>query len=275
MDRTGDERCPQFLPLHSGNQLNFARSSTVNSPLFLSESNSHVKQSNSFTAPRNYPFLLENIPTGHNQLTATNSNTSPNTGSVYPLYYGAQYQTEESQLGPKISGSAHSKTIYVGTPVTTSNAERSKEDCFSCRIAENVSHRINQADAMDIREKPREPECDLSLRLGLTSHPCMSTEKSLACETEDVGSSSSQEGCKMSDMSPSMSKEFCFFPSKTANDPFESTSRMCNSGAGQNLEAGIRKRKSPFSRDEEDGQFCWQPDVPSNWYTGRIKGPGL
>ncbi|KAF3453725.1 hypothetical protein FNV43_RR04166 [Rhamnella rubrinervis] len=257
MDKTSDERCPQLLPLHSGNQFNFARASTMNSALILSESNSHVKQSNNLTAPRNYPFLLENFPSGHNQLTATNTNTPLNMGSVYPLYYGTQHRTEESQLGPQISGHAHSKTIYVGTPVTTSNVERSKEDCFSCRTAENVCTRINQVDVMDIQEKPQEPECDLSLRLGQFSHPCMSTEKNLACETEDVGSSSSQEGSKMGDMSPSISKEFCFFPNKTACDPFESTSRMWNSGGeGQNLEAAIRKRKAPFSRNEEDGQFC-------------------
>lgn len=248
----------------------------MNSALFLSESNSHVKQSNNLTAPLNYPFSLENVPIGHNQLTATNTNIPMNLGSVYPLYYGAQYQTEDSRLGPRISGNAHSKTIYVGMPVNASNAERTKQDFFSCKNTENVSNRISQVDAMNTPEKPREPGCDLSLRLGLISHPCMSTEKSLACETEDVGSSSSQEGGKMSEISPTISKEFCFFPGKTAYDPFESTSRIWNSeGEGQNLEATLRKRKATFSRTEEDGQFCWQPDVPSNWFTGQITGRGL
>nr|XP_048335022.1 uncharacterized protein LOC107428309 isoform X2 [Ziziphus jujuba var. spinosa] len=279
LDKTSGERCPQLLPLHSGNQLNFPRAPAMNSALFLSESNTHVKQiNNNLTAPRNYPFLLENVPTGHHNLsTATNTNTPINLGSVYPLYYGTQYQSEESRLGPQISGNAHSRTIYVGTPVHASNAERTKQDCFSCKSAENVSNRIGQEDIMNTQEKPREPECDLSLSLGLISHhPCMNTEKSLACETEDVGSSSSQEGGKMSEMSPTISKEFCFFPSKTAYDPFESTSRMWNSeGEGQNLEATLRKRKAPFSRNEEDEQFCWQPDVSSNWFTGRITGPEI
>lgn len=275
LDRPSDERRPQFSPHHSGNQLNFARPSAVNSAHLVPESHSHANQgSSNLTSPRNYPFSLENVPGGHNQVTAMPTNNQLNLGSVYPLYYGSHYQTGASQLGPQVPENVHSRTIYVGTPVVTSIQEPTKQNIFASQRAENVSHRIPQVDVMDTQEKPREAEYDLSLRLGPVSHPC--TDRSLASETEDIGSSSSQEGGKLNDLSPSISKEFCFFPTKTAYDPSESTSRMWNSeGEDRSLEATLRKRKATFRNNEGDGQFFCQPPGQPNRFPGRFRGPGL
>nr|XP_023872146.1 uncharacterized protein LOC111984759 [Quercus suber]XP_023872148.1 uncharacterized protein LOC111984759 [Quercus suber] len=268
--RTTYEHRPQLSPVHSGNQLNLARATSINSARFVSESNSHVIPNANLTAPRTYPFSLESVPAGRNQLMTMESNTPLNLGTVYPLYYGTHYQTRESQLGSRVPEEPHSNTIYVGTPIRTSTSEPAEigvlQNLFACKNSENTSRGF----AQDTQEKPRERECDLSLRLGLSSHSCMNIEKSLACETEDVGSTGSQDGGKVGDLSP-QTKEFCFFPRQAANDPFESSSREWNSkGEGQNSEATMRKRKAP-----DDGQFCWQMELPSDRFTGHIEGRGL
>lgn len=271
LDRTTDERRPQFSPHHSGNQLNFAKASTGNSAHSVPESYSRINQNTNLNSRRNYPFSLENLPAGHNQLTTMSTNNSLDLGSVYPLYYGAHYQSEECQVGPQVPENTHSRTIYVGKPIVTSIAEPTKHNLFSSQTAENVSHRITQ---VEVHDKPLETECDLSLRLGPVLHRC--TQRSLASETEDIGSSSSQDGGKLNDLSPSISKEICFFPTKTACDRFESTSSMWNSeGEGRSPEATVRKRKAPFCSNEEDGKFCWQPDVLPNRLADRTTGPGL
>ncbi|PON94263.1 Coactivator CBP, KIX domain containing protein [Trema orientale] len=275
VDKASDERRPQLLPLQPGTQLNFTRTPVATSAKFLSQSNIYVNQNDNPTAPQNHSFSPENILTGHNQV-PMNTNTALNSGSVYPLYYGTHYRSEEYQSGTQIPEILHSKTIYVGTPVVTSAAEPSKQNCFSYNGTKNVLRMIPQVDVVDTRENQRQQaECDLSLRLGTFSHQFGSTEKSLAPETEDADSSSSQEGRKLNELRPSISKEFCFFPGKSTCDPFESSSRMWSSGGeGQNLEAAVRKGKEPFSSNDEDGRFCWQPDVPSNWFSSQITRPG-
>ncbi|BBH08506.1 hypothetical protein Prudu_020718, partial [Prunus dulcis] len=143
--QTTDERRPQFSQHHSGNQLNFAKASTGNSAHSVPESYSRINQNTNLNSCRNDAFSLENLPAGHNQLTTMSTNNSLDLGSVYPLYYGTHYQSEECQ---------------------------------------------------------------------------------------------------------------------TACDRFESTSSLWNSeGEGRSLEATVRKRKAPFSSNEEDGKFCGQPDV--------------
>ncbi|KAL5538986.1 hypothetical protein UlMin_045522 [Ulmus minor] len=267
LDETSDERHPQLLPVPPGNQSNFGRISTGGSSQFLSESNTYVNRNNNIAAPQSYSFSPVNMPVCHNQETTMDSNTPLNLGSVYPLYYGTHYQTEEYQLGSRIPENSSSQTIYVGMPVMTSTAElaKAKQNCFSRKSTENASNIITNV--MDLQKRPREEECDLSLSLGLFSPPIECNEKSLASQTEDVGSSISQEVAKMSDMLPSMSKEFCFFPGKSSCNPLEPTSRLWSSmGEGQNSEATMRKGKEPFSRNEENGQFCWKPEVPFNLF---------
>lgn len=250
-DKTTYEQRPRLSPpFQSGNQLNFGRSTTMNSARLVSDSNCHVNRNTDPTTPRNYPFALENIPAGCNQLLTMESNIPLNFGTVYPLYYGTHFQTGESQLGSRIPEERDSNTIYVGKPITKSTVEPAEmgvlRNLLSCKNAENASNRFTQVDVLDAQEKPQERECDLSLRLGQFAHSCMSVEKSSACETEDVGSSSSQEGGKFSDSSPQTNKEFCFLP-RPGYDPFESDSRKWNSGGeGQDLEATMRKRKAPF-----------------------------
>ncbi|KAM3012924.1 hypothetical protein FF2_025849 [Malus domestica] len=272
LDKTTDERRPQFSPHHSSNQLNFAKASNVSSAHLVPESYSRINQSTNLTSPLNYPFALENVLAGHNQLATMSTNNPLNSGSVYPLYYGTHHQPQKRQVVHQAPENTHSRTLYVGTPIFTSVREPTKQSLISFEGAENVSHRFTQ-EVMDTQEKPRETECDLSLTLGPALHPC--TQRSLASETEDFGSGNSQEGGKLNDFSSPRSKEICFFPTKTAYDRVESTSSMWTSESGRSSEATIRKRKAPFSTNEEDRQFCWQPDVIPNRFTGRTTGPGL
>ncbi|XP_068343776.1 uncharacterized protein [Pyrus communis] len=272
LDKTTDEQRPQFSPHHSSNQLNFTKALNVSSVHLVPESYGRINQSTNLTSPLNYPFALENFPAGHNQLATLSTNNPLNLGSVYPLYYGTHHQPQKLQVGHQASENTHSMTIHVGTPIVTSVVEPIKQNLFSSQGAENVSHGFTQ-EVMDTQEKPRETECDLSLTLGPALHP--STQRSLASEMEDFGSINSQEWGKLNDFSSPRSKEICFFPTKTAYDRFESTSSMWNSESGRSSEATIRKRKAPFSTNEEDRQFCWQPDVIPNRFTGRTTGPGL
>ncbi|XP_062147605.1 uncharacterized protein LOC133856567 isoform X1 [Alnus glutinosa] len=253
LDKTTHEQCPQLSPVHAVNQLDFARANALNPARLVSESSSHVSLNTSLSVGRNYPLSLENVLADRNQLMTVERNTPLNLGTVYPLYYGTQYQTG----GSRIPEEPHSKTVYVGKPVITATGEPTEmgvfQNLFSCKNAENALNRFTQADVLDFQEKPQEMECDLSLRLGLFSHSCISIEKSSACETDD-GSSSCQDGGKFTDLSPQTNMEFCFFPRKAAYETFESSSRKRNlEGEGQNLEVARRNWKAPFGYNDEDG----------------------
>ncbi|XWS27027.1 hypothetical protein CRYUN_Cryun26dG0080500 [Craigia yunnanensis] len=255
LDKGRDERCPQLSPVQSGSQ--FARIATnVNSNISVSQTN---RQS--------YPFLSENCPTGHDQLMRMETNTPPNLGQVYPLYYGIHYQNAESQTGSPVQENIASETIIVGRPIGTSIGEPA--DMGSLRNHFSSSDvgdkRIGQQDIRHTHEKSFGTECDLSLRLGLFSDPCMQVEKNSICETEYVGPSSSQDWGKINEVFQQNSKEFQFFPERTVNDHFESFSRKrFIESEGHNLGATMRKRKATFGGNSEDEQFCWQPGPSSN-----------
>uniref|UniRef100_A0A5B6Z0X7 Histone acetyltransferase n=1 Tax=Davidia involucrata TaxID=16924 RepID=A0A5B6Z0X7_DAVIN len=269
LDNTTNERNSGLPPLHSSNQINFARS--MSSTHLVSESNRHLTQNSNPTASCNFPLSCEKFPhPGNNQFNPMESNTSLNVGSVYPLYYGTDFQPDMSRLicqNPK-----NSNTIIVGTPIFSSIPQPAEVAClqnlFSCDGDENASNRTTQSDFRDNHEKAPEMECDLSLRLGLFSDPHKIIGTCSSHDNDDVGSSSSQEGSRFSNLSPPTSKEFSFFPIKTANYPFEfHTKKWISEGEDQIVEADVRKRKAPFNNDVEDGKFFWPPT--------RMKRPGL
>lgn len=275
LDNAVSERCPQLPPPSVGNQLTFGRLN-MDSTHLASDSDRHVTQNNSLATTRNFHFPYENIPLGGNQSMTVETNTPLNFGSVYPLYYGTHFQNEESHLGFQMPETANANSVFVGTPVGTSIAEPSEmgiilQNLFSSDGTENVLNKNAQENFRGTCGKEPVAECDLSLKLGLFSDPCMRKEKFSAPDTEDVGSSSSQEGAKVSGLSPGKSKGFCFFPSETANSPFGSCSNKWNSGdEGQNMDATVRKRKAPFNNDLEGGQFFLPPEIRSDHFTGRI-----
>ncbi|KAK2645896.1 hypothetical protein Ddye_021091 [Dipteronia dyeriana] len=276
VDKNNDEQCPKLLPLNSGNQLNFERSSSKANTLQASESNCHTTKNDNLAAHQSYPLYDNvNVLPVHNKMVPMDTNLPLKLGSVYPLCYGTHYQTQGSQIPENMN----SAPIYVGKPVGTSIPEYAEmgvlPNLLSCPTSDMAASKtVSQPDFGDTYKMPPVAECDLSLRLGQFSDPCMIIDRSLACETDGVGSSSYQEVNKFS--SPSLiNKEFCFFPGKTVNDPSVSCSRnWFSEGECYSLEESTRKPNVPFGDKLEDVQRCWQPGLPSNQRIGGIKGPG-
>ncbi|KAI9117595.1 hypothetical protein K1719_011761 [Acacia pycnantha] len=275
--KTVGELRPQFSPLQSGNPLNSAKSQVAVSALPISDSSKLAHQNHRLMSSCNYPFSASR----HLQLTMEN-NPSMNLGSVYPLYYGAQYESNQPglQMTPE---NTSSDQIFVGTPVITPIPEPARFGLLQ-NLSYNRSQYVHISAAkeasLEIQEMPPERECDLSLRLGPSLHPCSNRDKSSACEAEDVGCISlrrSQEVNKYNHLSLQTNKEFCFYPRSTGLNTFDYSHTRCNSeGEYQNLEANSRKRKAPLcNNEEEDGQFCRQLGVPSNQIPDRSQGPGL
>lgn len=264
LDKATDERCLPTSSLPPANQLNFARAKTMN-----------PKQHNNPTIPSNPAFLLENVPVVHNSYSMTETNTPLNLGSVYPLYYGFRCPTEEPNLGSQISADANQQTIFLGRPIVSSTEPPAEHCLRSCKTG-NAMSRFPPEVITAREEKLPDTECDLSLRLGLPSQPCVSTRKAWALETGDIAPSSSHETHKFHDQTTYANKEFTFFPSRTAFDSLGSCSNMWSSdGGGRNPESSTKKRKDPFSSNEEDEPFCLPPEVPSYWFNSQTKGSGL
>ncbi|KAA8535124.1 hypothetical protein F0562_030127 [Nyssa sinensis] len=271
LDNTTNERNSCLLPHHSSNQISFARPTITSSTHLVSESNRHLTQNNNPTASCNFPLSCEKFtPPGNIQFNPMESNTSLYVGSVYPLYCGTDFQPNMSRLS--CQNSKNSNTIIVGTPIFSSIPQPAGVVClqnlFSCDGDENASNRITQSNFRDNHEKAPEMECDLSLRLGFPSDPQKIIGKCSFHDNDDVSSSSSQEESRFSDLSPTTSKEYSFFPMKTTNDPFKfHTSKWISEGEDQIVEAGVRKRKAPLNNNVEDRQFFWP--------LSQMKRPGL
>lgn len=280
MEKTNNKQCPQSAPLQSSSQLNFARTTiAVNSTFPVSECNHHLTEASNVASPCSYPQLYENISAGCSQFMTRDTNKQPNLGSVYPLYYGNNYHNERPHLVSQLI-ERNPNIIYVGNPISSLVTESAKMDVlqnlFSCPSAQIAAENISQGDFRITHEKSPGTQCDLSLRLGLYTDPGMSMERSSAQETEVPVSSSSQDRDRLSVFSPQKDKELCP-PITNANDPFGTCPiKWFSVGeVHQNLDTTMRKRKAPFNEDVDDGQFCWQPEFPSNQFLGRIEKPGL
>ncbi|XP_039017095.1 uncharacterized protein LOC120147935 [Hibiscus syriacus] len=264
LDKGSEECCPQISPVQPGSQ--FARIATkVNSNVSVSQTNIH-----------GYPFLSENGPSGRDQLMRKETNTPPNLGQAYPLYYGVHCQNVELQTGSPVQEKIVSDMIIVGRPIGTSvlePAERGSLQNFSSSDVDVGGQRIGQQDIERTHNKSFAKECDLSLRLGLFSDPCMQVGKNSICEAKDVGPSCSQGGSKLNDSFQQTSKEFRFFPERTVNDHFVSSSRKCfMENEDNNFGVAVRKRKATFGGNSEDEQFC---RLPGSSTKNRRNCPGL
>ncbi|KAG6586383.1 hypothetical protein SDJN03_19116, partial [Cucurbita argyrosperma subsp. sororia] len=179
----------------------------------------------------------------------------------------ATAMNSKPNLGSQSSVDANQQTIFLGRPVVSSAEPAELSLC--ARKTGNAMSRFPS-------EVITDTECDLSLRLGVPSQPCVSTGKPWASETGDIGSSSSHERNKFHDRPIYATKEFTFFPNRTSFDPSGSCSNMWSSDwRGQNPESFTKKRKEPIRSDEEDEPFCFPPEAPSNWFDSLTKRPGL
>lgn len=138
-------------------------------------------------APYSYPVLYENTQSKYNQLRNVEANSVPSLGSVYPLYYGNHFPAEKSQVGLGVPENPSYDSILVGTPVGTSFAEGPGVGSSLSLLSHGKTS--NSINIVEPRDSSGKRACDLSLRLGLSSEQCNSTERS----SGDAGSSHSQE----------------------------------------------------------------------------------
>ena len=260
---------------HPGNHANISQVMSRYST-FLKPSSMSVIQPgselNNIAFPNNdcpiNKFIIspENCPPSGNKRSPTEVYPASNICAVYPLYYGNQLQSEESWSGfgaPSNSKSNPPESPGVGTV----------QNLLSYAI--DPKKKPGEKDVVHVIENSSKIECDLSLRLGPISIPCMSVENSWPQEFEDVGSSCSREGSKLGDLSPQVDKQFPLFPRGNANDPLDScSSKRRSEGENLNMEATIRKRKAAISYPLEDRQFCCQPKLPYNYLPGRMRNAG-
>ncbi|KAK7330087.1 hypothetical protein VNO77_24273 [Canavalia gladiata] len=254
-----------------GNPLTYAKATTsAVSPIPVADTNPHIHHNSKLVGSSNYPFS-ESFPPGHHQPLTMEARPSLNLGAVYPLYYG--YEARELQPRTNALDSTSSDTIFVGRPVIP------VPEPSGIGLLENFSygrfhHAANRIVAKETvvgtQEGPPDRECDLSLRLGQCLHPCSSSKSSSAYEIDDAGLGVSREGNKFSHLPSQKNREFCFYPRETGYGTIESTSTKCNvEGEDPNLDATLRKLKTPICNNKEDGQFCRHLGVPSNRFTGR------
>ncbi|KAI7988527.1 hypothetical protein LOK49_LG13G02608 [Camellia lanceoleosa] len=276
--RNSNPRCylsastPDQTTVSPSNLENIYHSNHITNPPFMSHNSNFTKPNTmNFTVldseSHKFPFLSENFPPCSNaRCLPSEAYASSNSCSVYPLYYGNPLQSQESQESqfrfriPPNLNSDNLKPVKIGH----------LQNLFPCDV--DASNQIPQADLRDTPENPPGIGCDLSLRLGPLSVPCISIENSWPQEVEDVERSKLND-----DLKPWMDKEFSFFPKANADDdPLDSYSSKWSSEAeDMNVETTMRKRKAVFSYPSEDGQFCWQPKLPSNHLTGKMSNAGL
>lgn len=276
-----------LLLLRSGNQSIMERSTSGNSMAMVSGSNRHfMRNINSPTTS----LCKKSYSPANNQIGLNNRNTPLNLGSVYPLYYGTNFQPKDSW--PGLREPQNSKEIIVGRPIFAS-AEKSVEfgmwpllpretseiaplGCMRPLLPRETNEIApNRTKPVDFGEKnAEEPEtaCDLSLRLGLCSESTFcSRGKGLALDTEKVDSRK-YDGMKATVISSSREKEFSVFPIELANDPSGfRVARYTFEGEDQSVGAFLRKRKLPIEGNLDSRQFFWQVKPNSYHFTDSMR----
>ncbi|XP_042492370.1 uncharacterized protein LOC122071944 isoform X2 [Macadamia integrifolia] len=250
---------PQLISTYSI----FTRPITMNSTGLRSESRSPITQDSNPTSIHEYPFPSENFTsTGLNQPLLMPASPPSNLGRVYPLCYGIPLQSREPQVSFQVQVSQElDHNRVVGLPCVQSTVEPGAipvlENLFSCRAAGNASDRITESEFKETSKKPSVIECDLSLRLGPLSVAGTRVGNEWPHQVEAVfDSSSSQEGSKSNDQSPSMGTEFNFLRRDNSDGPLESCSgKWSPEGEDLNVKAITRKWNAPVSDFAEDGNI--------------------
>ncbi|XP_057468447.1 uncharacterized protein LOC130757665 [Actinidia eriantha] len=250
--RNSDPRCylgptaPEPTCVPPNNLEHVIQGNCITNTPFMPHNSNVIKPIPMSLTAHKFPFLSGNFPPCLPRETYVSSNPC----SIYPLYYGSELQYQESQFSFRIPDSDDPNAVKTGH----------EQSPFPRDVA---STKIPRADLWDGPDNPLGTDCDLSLRLGPLSVPCISVENSWPREVEDVDSSTSRE-CKMSsDLTLWMDKEFSFFPKANTDDLLESCSSKLRSEAeNMNVEKTLRKRKSVFGNPSKDWELCFRPKLP-------------
>ncbi|KAJ6295456.1 hypothetical protein OIU78_023469 [Salix suchowensis] len=143
------------------------------------------------------------------------------------------------------------------------------QNFFPCN--EDTPARTSQVDHKDCSLQPQEIGCDLSLRLGSLLAPVPSAKTKQTKDAKHGVHDCSQEGGKFDDWMPQMD-ELSFFPTVNVVDPL--VSHSSKSREHIIVDVTMKKRKLVFDHHVEDQQFLWQPKLPCDQLTGRMKSVG-
>lgn len=188
---------PQFV--HHSTLLTAAN---ANATYLVSGSGCPVHQDKPIFHSNSSP-LAENFPACWPDRSSLSREThpTPSLGHVCPMYYRSngmesrfsfQYP-QVSNCDPVIVGSLHAPTVVEAETGFLQNL-------LGCGNPLDASTGNSGGLSFEMTSgKPVDMGCDLSLRLGPLSTPCLSRESS--CIVEDVGSSSSPRGSRFCDLS--------------------------------------------------------------------------
>ncbi|KAL3535881.1 hypothetical protein ACH5RR_004342 [Cinchona calisaya] len=265
-----NEQNPSLLPPHLGKQSNLERSTRTFVPPFASESNRQVPNVNNLStlSCKTLSFSADS------RIAWKDDKASFNIGSVYPLYYGTNFQPEISMFG--FQEPHMSKDIIVSTPIFISVKMPTEIGCMRTQLSgeENaiVQNRPKQTDVGEKNAEEPEVECDLSLRLGPFSNSVLCRGKGSALLTDKIDPANSKDMGKIKVVSSFRDKDFSLFSLETTNDPSRlHLGRYNVEGDGQNVETFLRKRKLPFDNDVDNRQMFWQVKPTPHPFADKMK----
>ncbi|KAK8491376.1 hypothetical protein V6N13_010519 [Hibiscus sabdariffa] len=201
------------------------------------------------------------FPSKNGALRSNVEKHAPSMYSVYPLFYGNHLKVEELQHSYGISPKSISKTVEPARMGGIPNIFTPDVDSLST---------MNQTDLGNTYNNPHEITCDLSLRLGPLSTPCLSAGNSLPKEIENSGSTFF-EWKRSSHLTPPIDKSLSSFPRSNQDAPLNSSSNEWSLEGGHMN--GAFKRKTVYS-PPADQQFCLPPKLPCCDLNGRMKRVG-
>ncbi|KAJ7966189.1 Histone acetyltransferase [Quillaja saponaria] len=168
-------------------------------------------------------------------------------------------------ISPSYSGNHHRfNETYDGLKdlhkSVSNNFGHAKMDLVQNCLKLNGSDQASQSIIQDNPENPRTIGCDLSLRLGPVSMPCLNIKNGQLQESEHLCSCGSKEESKFTDQSLQNEKRFSFFPRADLCNPLdEFSSKWRFEGECMNLQSTARKRKGDLSYPEKTQKLCLQP----------------
>ncbi|XP_074281104.1 uncharacterized protein LOC141606033 [Silene latifolia] len=240
---------PQSAP---GYQLSRPRSTTLHQASSFAISSTQIAPQ---TSPQyhhqSFPLPLPSV--------ATDSMSSLNIGSIYPLYYNSHFSNNETRVQFNSVQYPYCNNIILGRPVgwPGTRAQSAHPTFFSTAMRDPLptDSGVIKADKndqvirpFDSHAKTVETNCDLSLRLGPIDC-CVSPKRYLDRANNDGGSSSHP------DLLP-RNLELSFFPRpKEVID---------NNKA-------LRKRKAEDYHELGDERDQWLPKLEDNQFDGRYR----
>ncbi|CAN4113017.1 unnamed protein product [Withania somnifera] len=238
------------LPIQSAKQPLFLRPSNANSPRLASEFDRPVM-----------PYINNlGASSSAKAIMVPESSSSLNVGSVYPLFYGTDLQPEVSPLVPR----EPQHNVIVGKPIYPSIVESAEISCFPslfpCR-RNDIQEKSCQADVTENSRRVPELDCDLSLRLGLSTNFGLQLQQGLnSCIGDFRPSDDSHKGGQFKLMSTSKGKELTLFPPGSPSSPSGLHRARGNlEGFGHNAETLFRKHKMPVTQcDGFQGRYDFE-----------------